>query len=97
MNSQSKKYLYTKCAFTYIIKNNFIIGFFYLFDFLSILSFISDKSAFGKSHKCTDFSFVSAVYISSAVNDAIGAINLHKKLQQNIYRKRQLHILFQYI
>ena len=41
MNSQSKKYLYTKCAFTYIIKNNFIIGFFYLFDFLSILSFIT--------------------------------------------------------
>ena len=41
MNSQSRKYLYTKCAFTYIIKNNFIIGFFYLFDFLSILSFIT--------------------------------------------------------
>ena len=41
MNSQSRKYLYTKCAFTYIIKNNFLIGFFYLFDFLSILSFIT--------------------------------------------------------
>ena len=41
MNSQSRRYLYTKCAFTYIIKNNFLIGFFYLFDFLSILSFIT--------------------------------------------------------
>ena len=40
MNAQSKKYLYTKCTFTYIIKNNFIIGFFYLFDFLAIFSFI---------------------------------------------------------
>ena len=41
MNAQSRKYLYTKCTFTYIIKNNFIIGFFYLFDFLAIFSFIS--------------------------------------------------------
>jgi hypothetical protein len=41
MNSQSRKYLYTKCAFTYLIKNNFIIGFFYIFDFLAILSFIT--------------------------------------------------------
>ena len=40
MNAQSRKYLYTKCTFTYIIKNNFIIGFFYLFDFLAIFSFI---------------------------------------------------------
>ena len=39
MNSESRKYLYTKCTFTYIIKNNFIIGFFYLFDFLAIFSF----------------------------------------------------------
>ena len=40
MNAQSRKYLYTKSTFTYIIKNNFIIGFFYLFDFLAIFSFI---------------------------------------------------------
>ena len=41
MNAQSRKYLYTKCTFTYIIKNNFIIGLFYLIDFLAIFSFIS--------------------------------------------------------
>ena len=39
MNAQSRKYLYTKCTFTYIIKNNFIIGLFYLIDFLAIFSF----------------------------------------------------------
>ena len=65
MNAQSRKYLYTKCTFTYIIKNNFIIGLFYLIDFLSIFSFISTvPQKFSHLNKYYDEKEIYMYYIS---------------------------------
>ena len=41
MNNSSRKYLYTKCVFTYIIKNNYLIGCLYVVDFIALLSFLA--------------------------------------------------------
>ena len=41
MDNNSRKYLYTKCVFTYIIKNNYLIGCLYVIDFIALLSFLT--------------------------------------------------------
>ena len=41
MNSNSRDYLYTKCVFKYIVKNNFLITAFYVIDFMCIYAFIT--------------------------------------------------------
>ena len=42
MNINSRSYLYTKCVFKYIIKNNFFIGLLYVIDYVAILAFLTN-------------------------------------------------------